>query len=232
MVTILKRIITFLCLTWLFTISVCANLVSPFDIAQLTPSVDFSIYSEKPEKVAEILEIDKKSLDNTVKEKNILYLAVNQDNTKQIQLTSNENDFSNSVTNLSNLTNDSINSLLPDITGLNNVKGEIVFKDTQKFVKINLRNNEDKYVLTQYFTVADNKIYTLSFYTSLNSDTDYIETTFVTTKNENQEIKPNNNLSLLRVFVICGTLIFGCACIILIFTITKGLIPNKTNKTE
>lgn len=228
MVTVLKKIITFLCIAFVLTVSVSANLVSPFDLSQLTPSDDFIIYNEKPQEVAEILKTDTENLDNTVKEKNILYLAVNQDNTKQIQLTSNENDFSNSVINLSNFTNDSINSLLPDITGLNNVKGEIVFKDTQKFVKINLRNDEGKYVLTQYFTVMDKKIYTLSFYTSLSVDTDYIETTFVTTKNKAEETKPDNNLTLTRFFLICGTLIFGCVCVILIFTIVKDLIPNKT----
>ena len=225
---ILKKIISALFLICALTIILCA-----FNLSGITPDDSFILYSNSPDKVCEILKVDKSELKKTVENSNILYLAVDQNNTKQIQLTYKETDFSHSISNLNNISDASINSLLPEITGMENIKGEFVYKDGQKFVKINLRskNGENEYILTQFLTVTDKKLYTLSFYTATNVDTDYIETTFLLS-NEKLKINPNKNYSIIKTAIICATVIFSIAFLILLYTILRDFVMRIKEKQE
>ncbi len=219
----LKKIIIalFLCLIFI------AN-VSALSVDQITPDKEFIIYSADPESVAKALKTDTESLDKKVKEQNIIYLAVNKKNTKQIQLTSNETEFSKTVGNLSDLSDTSIKSLIPDITGKDNIKGKIVIKESQKYVNINLLSEDDGYILTQYFTVRDKKLYTLSFYTDKNVSTDYIETAFTTTTETNDGVQNINSVpKSFKIAVICGTIIFGLAFIAVLISIILDIIKSK-----
>ena len=150
--------------------------ISALKTDQLTPNEDFFIYSASPDKVAEIVEMTKEDLKTDIESKGIIFLAVDKENTRQIQLIETENKFSTTVSNLSNLSDSSIRSLVPDITGLENIKGKIVLHNEQKYVRIELKSKE--YILTQFFTVEDKKLYTLSFYTDIETSTNYIKDTF------------------------------------------------------
>ena len=145
----------------------------------IKPKGEFYEYSENPTKVAEILGIKENELKN-ISENSVLYIAVNEENTKQIRLTQGQNSFTYSIVNISNLTDDKIKVLLPQITGIEGIKGEIINKDGQKFIKTVLRSSDSggDYILTEYITVADKKSYVLSFYTAIDEDTDFIEETF------------------------------------------------------
>ena len=195
-------------------------------VDQITPSNEFLVYSAEPQEVADALNTDLSDLEDKIKTQGILFLATDEDNTRQIQLTSEQNDFSKTVSNLSNLSDSSIRSLLPDITGLENIKGKIVLHGEQKYVRIDLKSEE--YILTQFFTVENKKLYTLSFYTDVDTSTDYIKSTF------SVKSKVSDNITLkeipygLKTAVIIGFSLFATAFLIILFTIIKDLL--KKNK--
>ena len=193
-------------------------------IDQITPSSEFLVYSAEPQKVADALNTDLEALEKKIKNQDIIYLATDKDNTRQIQLTALENKFSKAVSNLSNLSDSSIRSLLPDITGLENIKGKIVLHGEQKYVRIDLKSEE--YILTQFFTVEDKKLYTLSFYTDVDTDTDYIKSTF------SVKSKASDNITLkeipygLKTAVIIGFSLFATAFLIILYTIIRDYLKN------
>lgn len=193
-------------------------------VDQITPSNEFLVYSAEPQEVADALNTELSDLEDKIKTQGILFLATDEDNTRQIQLTSEQNDFSKTVSNLSNLSDSSIRSLLPDITGLENIKGKIVLHGEQKYVRIDLKSEE--YILTQFFTVEDKKLYNLSFYTDVDTSTDYIKSTF------SVKSKVSDNITLkeipygLKTAVIIGFSLFATAFLILLFTIIKDLLKK------
>ena len=73
----------------------------------IKPKGEFYEYSQNPTKVAEILGIKENELKN-ISENSVLYIAVNEENTKQIRLTQGQNSFTYSIVNISNLTDDKI----------------------------------------------------------------------------------------------------------------------------
>ena len=218
----LKKIILAICLVFLLGFSVTA-----LQLDKITPDEDFIVYSSAPEKVAEVLSCDPQSLASKVAEQNIKFLAVTEDCSKQIQAVETETDFAASVKDLSNLSDSSINTLLPDITGLPNIKGKIISKDGQKYVRINLKNENEDYILTQFFTIEDGKLYTVSFYTKSGISTDYIDTTFKTEESISDSIKIPKTPTAFKVIVIIGTVIFGLACLVLVYSIIKDFVKPK-----
>lgn len=218
----LKKIILAICLVFLFGFSVTA-----LEIDKITPDEDFIVYSKNPGKVAEVLSCDPESLANKITDQNIRFLAVNEDGSKQIQGTETETDFASSVKNLSNLSDSSIKTLLPDITGLPNITGKIVSKDGQKYVKINLKNENEDYILTQFFTVQDSKLCTVSFYTKSGVSTEYIDSTFKTEGSISDNIEIPKTPTAFKVIVVIGTVIFGLACLVLIYSIARDIINSR-----
>lgn len=175
MIYLFKKIVSaFLILCLIFNITVFAE-----ESFNLKLKGEFYTYEENPKKVEEILKISQNDL-KEIFEKGTLYLAVNKKNTKQIRITQSQNNFTYSIVNISNLTDDKIKALLPQITGIEGIKGEVINKDGQKFIKTVLRSTDSggDYVLTEYITVADKKSYVLSFYTDIDENTDYIDETF------------------------------------------------------
>ena len=216
---ILKKIIISFLLLLVFTFNATA-----LSVDNLTPTDDLILYSENPSQVSEILKVDENSLAETIKENNIIFLAVNEKNSKQIQLIWDETAFSSSVGNLSNLSNDSINALLPDITGDDNIKGDIVYLENQKLVKIN--KTSDNFIITQFYTIKDNKIYILSFFTNSDESLDYIDKTLVTGDESNID-KAIDSAKLYRIVIICATVLFGGICFVIIFFILKDLFFTR-----
>lgn len=201
--------------------------MTALQLDKITPDEDFIVYSSAPEKVAEVLSCDPQSLASKVAEQNIKFLAVTEDCSKQIQAVETETDFAASVKDLSNLSDSSIKTLLPDITGLPNITGKIISKDGQKYVEINLKNENEDYILTQFFTIEDGKLYTVSFYTKSGVSTDYIDTTFKTEKSISDNIEIPKTPTAFKVIVIIGTIIFGLACLVLVYSIIKDIVKPK-----
>lgn len=148
----------------------------------LSPDGEFYVYGDNTSAVASALKMTETELEAYRSENGIIYLAVNKDNTKQIRISRAETDFSNGVINLSNLSNSKISELIPDITGIEGAKGDIIDLNGQKLIKTVFRSSDSggDYILTEYITVADKKSYILTFYTDASADTDYIDQTLET----------------------------------------------------
>ena len=114
----------------MLTVSVFA--ASGFEI---TAPKDFYSYKsgQSSEDTAKILGMTEEELENYCNENGIVFIAANKDNTKQIRISVTESEFSSSIGNLSNLSDDKITALIPDITG--SVGGELLEKDGQRFIK-------------------------------------------------------------------------------------------------
>lgn len=199
--------------------------ISALKTDQLTPNEDFYIYSAAPDKVAEIVKMSKEDLKTDVESKNIIFLAVDTENTRQIQLTETENKFSTTVSNLSNLSDSSIRSLVPDITGAENIKGKVVLHGEQKYVRIELKSKE--YVLTQFFTVENKKLYTLSFYTNLEVSTDYIKDTFSYKQKTADSITVKEIPKNLKPLTVIGFSVFGILFFVILFSIIKDYFKKE-----
>lgn len=175
----IKRIIVVFCLV-LMLLSLPVSAKEKCSVEDFELQGEFYSYSAAPDKVAEILGITRQELDNYCKQNNIVLLAVDSQNKKQIRINVYKTDFSNSVINLSKMTDNKIIELIPEITGLQGIKGNIVSQNEQKFLRTELKSKDSggEYLLTQYITVANKSNYILSFYTHIGEDTEYIVNNF------------------------------------------------------
>ncbi len=171
-----KYIYLFLCV-YLLILPVCA---AESNAVSLTPGNDFSVYAQDPAAVAEIVGLPQDELADFCNEQNIVYLAVNRDNTRQIRVSVYETAFSENVGNLSALSDEKITALVPRMTG--GTHGEVVKNGGQKFLKEQLRSSDSggDYILTRYTTVAAKKIYLLAFYTAVGTPQEDAEIIFAT----------------------------------------------------
>ena len=132
-------------------------------------------------KIAEIIGMSSEELDSFCNSGGIIFLAVNKDNSKQIRISCLKNKFSEAAENISLLSDEEIERLVPDITGVSSDGCEIVNKNGQKFIRCvsPLSDSGGSFFLTQYITVANGKNYILSFYTP-SEDGDFTEKIFKT----------------------------------------------------
>lgn len=181
------------------------------------PGKEFLVYGDKQsnEKIAEILEETADSLDNYCYNNGIIYLALNEQNTKQIRLYENSTAFSESVGELTSLSDDKIAALAPEIAG-DGFHTETVTQNGIKFIKATALSEDSggKFTLIQYITVTSKKEYTLSFYTASGENTDYAEKVFSTLSfgegvAKKTEKKPYGYIfmALTAVFVLFGAYI-------------------------
>ena len=199
----------------------------------IKPKGDFYEYSKNPEKVAEILKVQENELKN-ISEDSVLYIAVDEKNTKQIRLTQSQNNFTYSIVNISNLTDDKIKALLPQITGIEGIKGEIINKNGQKFIKTILRSSDSggDYILTEYITVADKKSYVLSFYTDVDVDTDFVEETFSSFDSEFFMKEDKEIGGALKYLLPVSTVIFALVAVGIGVTVLVDLKKKQSGTEE
>lgn len=187
---------------------------------------EFSVYGEDSEDVANILDISVSELESYCEENSITYLAVNNENTKQIRLTKTETDFSNKVGNLSHLGDDTILTLAQESLIPDGVMGQVVTKGEQKFIKIEAQTSDSggEFILTEYITAADKKLYTLSFYTAVGEDTDYIDDVFLTFSEDGFYTETESESRSPYEYVIFAAIILlAVAVVFIIITIIKDI---------
>lgn len=195
---------------------------------------EFYVYNKQNEKICEILGVEQNALDSYCEQNNVEFFAVDKDNKRQIKLLCYETDFSNSVVNISSMSNDSISSLVPQIVGMDNVKGDIITQNEQKFIVTSVITTDSggEYILTSYTTVANRKNYVLSFYTLKGEDTDYIEKIFEDYAKSSDFVgKEEKSYSLQRVFIFVGVVFFISAFALVGITVIKDL-KNKDSDEE
>ena len=162
-------------------LSICMSFTVFADkTVSLTLPEGFFVHESQPEKVAEILGMKQSELTDYCTDNSILYLAVDSNNSRQIRVSVSDNKFSNNIVNISQLTDDKIISLAPDIAGIEGVRGDVVKLGGQKFLKVQLKSQDSggEYILTQYITVTQEKNFILSFYNNSDVNTDYIDSVF------------------------------------------------------
>lgn len=188
---------------------------------------EFSVYGQDSGKAEEILGMSEAELDGYVSQNNIVYLAVNEDNTKQIRLTVAATAFSESTGNLSLLSDSEIEELIPDITGDSAIKGEITENDSQKFVlsRVSSEDSGGGYTLARYFTVAGDNEYILSFYTSQGVSEDYIESVFESLDSDDFYTEKDKSPYS---YIVIGVLVLLCAgALFIIYTIIRDLTVKR-----
>ena len=220
----------------LLILSVCSILcytVYASNVFSVDAGKNFYVYGKQDEEISVALGIPK----DEIKEycgKNVIYLACNKDNSKQIRITAGQNAFTYSAVNISNFSNDKIMSLIPQITGIENIKGEIINKNGQKFIKTELRSTDSggDYILTEYITVADKKSFVLSFYTDVNANKDYIEKVFQTYECDYFINEKSQSKSILEFVLPAFTIVFGVVTVIIAVTVIIDIRKRKVLNTE
>lgn len=216
----MKRIIALIAVfILLFSLTVSAD-----SSINITPDGEFITETEQ---IAKIIGMDKNELLDFCIENKIVYIAVNKDNSKQIRVTVKENDFSNGIVNINGLSDDKINAVLHDVIGVEGIKGEIINKDGQKFIKTEMSSKDSggDFILTEYITVANKKVYVLSFYTNKKADTKYIEKTFETLESPNFVVENNGLFWIVGIAIV----IFLFASIFIILTLIRDIKAKKAD---
>lgn len=188
---------------------------------------EFSVYGQDSGKAAEILGMSEAELNEYVSQNNIVYLAVNEDNTKQIRLTVAATAFSECTGNLSLLSDSEIKELIPDITGDSAVKGKIIESGGQKFVvsRVSSEDSGGGYTLERYFTVAGNNEYILSFYTSEGVPEDYIKSVFESL--DSDDFYTGKDKNPYSYIVIGALVLLSAGALFIIYTIIRDLAVKR-----
>ena len=199
---------------------------------KITPPKGFYSYKsgQSAENTAKILGMTSDELKNYCSENGIVFIAVNEDNTKQIRVSVTESEFSSSIGNLTNLSDDKITALIPDITG--SVSGEITEKDGQRFIKTAeaLSDSGGEYSVISYVTVTAKKDYILSFYTAAGTSTDYVGEVFDSFSSEDF-YKEADEKSYFVYVIIAAIVLLALGSVYIIFTLVRDIKNDREDNT-
>ncbi len=224
----IKKIICALSAVLMLTAPVFAKTA---DIKITPPKGFYSFKSgQSAENTAKILGMTSDELKNYCSENGIVFIAVNEDNTKQIRVSVTESEFSSSIGNLTNLSDDKITALIPDITG--SVSGEITEKDGQRFIKTAeaLSDSGGEYSVISYVTVAAKKDYILSFYTAAGTSTDYTGEVFDSFSSEDF-YKEADEKSYFVYVIIAAIVLLVLGSVYIIFTLVRDIKNDREDNT-
>lgn len=199
---------------------------------EITAPKDFYCYKsgQNAEDTAKILGMTASELEKYCSDNGIVFIAVNGDNTKQIRLSVAESAFSGSIGNLSNLSEDKITALIPDITGADS--GEIVTNNGQSFIKTaeTLSDSGGEYSVINYVTVAAKKDYILSFYTASGTSTDYAGEVFDSLSSEDF-YKETDQKSYFGYVIIAAIALLALVSAYIIFTLVRDIKNDRKDNT-
>ena len=222
----IKKIICTVAAVLLFAVTAFAESVG---IEITAPEGFYSYESGKSAaQTAKILGMTDTELEGYCTDNGIVYIAVNKDNSKQIRLAVGESSFSASIGNLTNLTEDKITALIPDITGAKS--GEIIKKDGQSFIKTveSASDSGGGFTVISYFTVAAKKDYVLSFYTSSGTDTDYAQEVFKSYSSEDF-YEQKSEKTYFRYVIIAAIVLLAAGSVYIIFTLVRDIKNDRAN---
>ncbi len=211
----LKKIILFIAL----------SLLAAVNIAALSVPEDFYIYGKDTNMIANILDMSGAELKNYVERTDITYLAVNKKNTKQIKKIEFEDSFSKMVESFLSLDDKEILSFAESLSGIPDAKGKIIEKENKKYLKVTAKTEDSggDYISTQYITVNDGKYEILSFYTSSDESTDYIDEVF----NSQFTLKSR---SALKTAAAIGVALFTILAAVVLWAIIKETFIKKSSE--
>ena len=207
----------------LFPISAAAN--ASVDMKDIDETFYVFSNASDREKVSKITGEETEDLKEYCSSNGIIYLAVNEDNSKQIRISRTKSNFSEKLGNISFLTDGEIGDVFAEDIKASS-KYKLTEKNSQKFIVFENRYSDSggKYTLTSFVTVANENLYTLSFYTSENSDTEYMEKVFDGYECDsflNHNSNSNNGYTLIIVTVLLALLALW-----IIYTLVRDLISK------
>ena len=207
----------------LFPISAAAN--ASVDMTDIDETFYVFSNTSDREKVSKITGEETEDLKEYCSSNGIIYLAVNEDNSKQIRISRTKSNFSEKLGNISFLTDGEIEDVFAEDIKASS-KYKLTEKNSQKFIVFENRYSDSggKYTLTSFVTVANENLYTLSFYTSENSDTEYMEKVFDGYECDsflNHNSNSNNGYTLIIVTVLLALLALW-----IIYTLVRDLISK------
>lgn len=199
-------------------------------------NVDDSFYvnTKQTDKVCEILGVEENALKSYCEQNNVTFLAVDKDNKRQIKAFCYETDFANSIVNISSMNDDNISQIVPEIVGMENVKGDVITKGAQKFIKtaVVTEDSGGEYILTSFTTVANRKNYVLNFYTLKGEDTDYIDSIFEDyAKSEDFTGENTQSFNLYRILIFIGVVVLISVFVLIGLSVIKDL-RNKNEEVD
>ena len=199
---------------------------------EITAPKDFYCYKsgQNAEDTAKILGMTTSELEKYCSDNAIVFIAVNEENTKQIRVSVDESAFSGGIGNLSNLSEDKITALIPDITGADS--GEIVTNNGQSFIKTaeTLSDSGGEYSVISYVTVAAKKDYVLSFYTASGTSTDYTGEVFDSLSSEDF-YKETDQKSYFGYVIIAAIALLALVSAYIIFTLVRDIKNERKEKS-
>lgn len=199
---------------------------------KITAPKDFYSYKsgQSAESTAKILGMTEEELKSYCNDNGIVFIAVNKDNTEQIRVSVTQSAFSSSIGNLTNLSEDKITALIPDITGA--IGGELTEKNGQRFIKTaeSLSDSGGEYSVINYVTVAAKKDYVLSFYTASGTSTDYTEEVFDSFSSEDF-YKEADEKSRFGYVIIAAIVLLALGSAYIIFTLVRDIKNDRKNNT-
>ncbi len=203
------------------------------DSIEITAPKDFYSYKSggSAEDTAKLLGMTADELESYCNENCIVFLAVNKNNTKQIRISLAESAFSSSIGNLSNLSEDKITALIPDITGFGS--GELIDKDGQSFIKTAqaLSDSGGEYSVINYVTVANKKDCVLSFYTASGTSTAYAEEVFNTFSSDGF-YKETSEKSKFSFVIIAAIVLLALSSAYIIFTLVRDIKKERKENND
>lgn len=220
----MKKRLLLLTILFIFVFSFSVKAVNDFEISAGT---DFLVLNDNAteKEISNAFGMDEQELKSYISANGIIYLAVNEDNSKQIRLSCSKSSFSEEIENLSSLMDEDISDLSAELIGEENTQAEIITKSAQKFLKatLSLSDSGGNYTLTKYVTVAQGKNYTLSFYTSEGESIEYIEDVFETFTSDDflKESNTNENKFLLLIIIASAVAVF------ILFTFLRDYLKSK-----
>ncbi len=200
----------------MFKKTVCLLALSLLLVFSVSAAEDFLVFDQQPKDVAKVLGMSEDEVETFCNDNKITYLAVNDDNTKQIRKSEFQDEFSKKVVDISVLEDQKILEFSSPISTFESAKGTVVNYGDMKFLKVELETTDGggKYHLTQYVTVSDSKKTVLTFYTADGQDKSYIEDEFQNQFPEKTDYKP---------YIIIGAIIFALIGIVVAVFIIKEL---------
>ena len=225
----MKKVALFFCVIMLFSFS-CAAAES----VTLSPGEGFLVLGRDDEALLPLLHLTKEECAAMTAENGMVYLAADRENQRQIRVTVFQDGFSETVGQLSLLSDEKITALIPDLTGER--RGDVICSGKQKFIRqqLRLQDSGGDYILTRFFTVAGKKNYVLSFYTAAKADAGYIEDVFSTYSSPDflQEEKASGAQPGLRVLLPVLIAVFGVISVVIVFTLIRDIQKEKRKAHE
>ncbi len=170
----------------------------------------------------------------------ILMLAVSDDYSKQIQIKCTETDFTLQTDNITDLDEKTADEIAVKMLGIGKEKFKMVQINDVRYIETRsvLDTGDNKYAVIQYITIANGKLYTLSYYSNSASVTQPVvdEGWSAVSKLEISELDKKIGESVdntITVVVITLSVLVACAIIVYIFiTFFFDIKKRRESSTE